>query len=71
MGVVGGYSPGHCSEGGMGTIIVVHRGCEGMGANADVTMEGCSTVGVQYVLTGWVEKEIPLLRPHEGAIISA
>ena len=60
--MMGDYSPGRCSEGGMGTIKQVHRGCEGTSGNADVTMEDCSLVDVQYVLTGWVEKNIPLTR---------
>ena len=59
---MGDYSPGRCSEGGMGNIKQVHRGCEGTSGNADVTMEDCSLVDVQYVLTGWVEKNIPLTR---------
>lgn len=56
------YSPGRCSEGGMGSIKAVHRGCEGSNQNADVTTEECSHVDVLYVLTGCVEKWIPLTR---------
>ena len=56
------YSIGRCSEGGMGSIKVVHRGVEGNNGNADVTTEECSHVDVLYVLTGCVEKNIPLTR---------
>ena len=57
-----GYSIGRCSEGGIGSIKVVHRGVEGNNVNADVTTEECSRVDVTYVLTGCVEKNIPLTR---------
>ena len=60
--VIGDYSPGTCSEGGMGSIKRVHRGCEGQEQNADVTLYECSHVDVRYVLTGNVEKMVPLTR---------
>ena len=61
--MMGDYSPSLCSDGGMGNINQVHRGCEGISVNTDVAVEDCSLVDVQYVLTGWVEKNIPLTRP--------
>ena len=58
------YSPGRCLEEGLGSIIAVHRGAEGSGENADVTIDGCSSVDVKFLLTGWVEKNVPLTRLH-------
>ena len=58
------YSPGRCSEGGIGSITCVHRGSEKNNDHADVMMEECSSVDVQYVLTGWVEKDVSLIRLH-------
>ena len=46
----------------MGSIKRVHRGYEGQEQNADVTLDECSHVDVLYVLTGNVEKMIPLTR---------
>ena len=62
--VTADYSPGRCSDGGLGAIIVVHRGVEGASNNADVTLDECSSVDVKFLLTGWVEKNVPLTRLH-------
>ena len=62
--VTADYTPGRCSDGGLGAIVVVHRGAEGSEDNADVTLEECSSVDVKFLLTGWVEKNVQLTRLH-------
>ena len=55
-----GYSPGRCSEGGLGSIIHIHHGAGP--EESGLVVEGCSLVGVKYMLTGWVERKVPLTR---------
>ena len=56
------YAPGRCSEGGLGTITTIHRGVDP--EECDVLLEEASLVDVKYMLTGWVERQIPLTRLH-------
>lgn len=56
------YTPGRCSEGGLGSIIHIHHGLDP--EEYELMVEECSLVDVKYMLTGWVEKKIPLTRLH-------
>ena len=56
------YSPGRCSEGGVGSIIRIHRGADP--DQSDLMLEESTVVDVKYMLTGWVENQIPLTRLH-------
>ena len=49
------YTPGMCSEGGLGSIIHIHHGADPEESDLMVEEE-CSLVDVKYMLTGWVER---------------
>lgn len=58
--VIYDYSPGTCSDGGIGVVVHVTPAVDP--EDADALLEDCMTVDVKYLMFGRTEQKIPLTR---------